>query len=136
LNNSDFRITKLPKFADHRGDLVAFLRHSEIEQSHKTFGQIYFVTFRGKDIIRGNHYHKKWKEWFGIIEGKVEVKLENIKTKRNTTLTLSSSTTEYIRLDINNYIAHAFRSKTKYASLLNYADGQWDNTDTFMYPLF
>lgn len=131
----NLEITKLIKFSDERGDLVVFLKRSELNKNQKEFGQIYFVTFNKKGIIRGNHYHKKWHEWFGIISGKLQVILENVKNKKRTSLVLNANNDKYLRLKIGPYVAHAFKSLTKYAVLINYANGEWDKRDNFKYKL-
>lgn len=129
----DYKLEKFNKFNDKRGDLIVFLKNSEIPKEQREFGQIYFVTFDGKGVIRGSHYHKKWTEWFGIVAGKLEVTLEDIKTKERKTFIFDSKEDKYARLVIGPYIAHSFKSMSKYAALLNYADSEWSEKDTFHY---
>lgn len=129
------KIEKFSKYVDIRGDLVVFLRNRDLASTSKAFGQIYFVTFNKKNVVRGNHYHKKWHEWFGVVTGKVEVKLINMKTKRERTVILDASDQNYIRLRIKPYVAHAIRSLTNYAALLNYADNEWSSKDTFYHKV-
>lgn len=127
----DYTITKIQKFSDKRGDLIVFLKEEELEEKHKQFGQIYFVTFKKKGIVRGNHYHKTFREWFGVVGGKVSVVLKDMKTGETTTLQLSGNDKEYLRLEIGPNIAHAFTSISASASLLNYTDKQWRADDVF-----
>lgn len=131
----DYKITHNKRFIDQRGHLIVFLKKSELKEKDQSFGQIYFVTFNKKGVIRGNHYHHYWREWFGIVTGKVEVILENVKTKKRHVFTLSSKHDKYIRLEIHPYVAHAFRNLNKTAVLLNYANGEWHNRDTYHYHL-
>lgn len=131
----DYKIENIEKFIDKRGDLVVFLKKSDLKKNQQIFGQIYFVTFNKKGVVRGNHYHKKWHEWFGIVEGKVKVVLENIKTKKRVILELNANHNKYLRLKINPYIAHAFISLTNHASLINYSNKEWSSKDTFPYKL-
>lgn len=126
-----YHLSDLPKHRDTRGDLVAFLKKSELKDERHRFGQIYFVTFNKVNVIRGNHYHKKWNEWFGIISGKILVRLKDITTGEEAELILDSETDKYHRLQIGVNVAHAFKSLTSQASLLNYADGEWSPYDTF-----
>ena len=126
----DYKIESFDKFNDTRGDLVVFLKNSNLARKQKEFGQIYFVTFGKKGVIRGNHYHKKWREWFGIVNGVLRVKLKDRKTGKVKRLTLSAKTNNYTRLEIGPNIIHAFKSVTK-ASLLNYTDKEWSSDDTF-----
>jgi dTDP-4-dehydrorhamnose 3,5-epimerase-like enzyme len=132
----DYKIEKFDKYTDNRGDLIVFLRESNLEEKHKKFGQIYFVTFDKKGVIRGDHYHKKWREWFGIVAGRVEVVLEDIRTKERKKFILNADYKSYIRLEVGPYIAHSFKSTTTYAALLNYTDKEWSPNDTFVYKLF
>ncbi len=131
----DYKIEYFEKFNDKRGQLVVFLRNSDLNKKLKEFGQIYFVTFDKKSIIRGNHYHKKWREWFGVVSGKLQVKLMDIKTKEKKRLTLNGDSNKYIRLEIGPNIVHAFKSLSTQASLLNYTDKEWSAEDTFPYEI-
>lgn len=131
----NYKLVEFEKHSDERGDLIVFLRQSQLPAGKKEFGQIYFVTFNQKDIIRGNHFHEKWYEWFGIVAGKVEVILEDVHTKEKTTFILDAQKDKYTRLEIGPNIAHTFKSLTDYAALLNYADSEWYSDDTFHYHL-
>lgn len=131
----DYKLNKFRKFSDDRGDLVVFLKNSELEENKKKFGQIYFVTFNKKGVVRGNHYHKRWCEWFGVVAGEVEIILEDVTTKKRVILNLNHVDDEYTRLYIGPNIVHAFRSLSSYAALLNYADSEWSADDTHPYKL-
>jgi len=129
-------INTTKRMKDEKGDLVVFLRKSNLSEKHKTFGQIYFVSFNKKSAVRGNHYHKKWHEHFGVITGRVRVVLENIKTKERMELVLSARKNQYTRLSIEPYIAHAIQSLTNSASLLSYTNSEWkDGSDTYPHKL-
>jgi len=131
----DYKLSAFETHDDTRGKLVVFLKEPELADEYKKFGQIYFITFSDVGIIRGNHYHKFWREWFGIVHGKVEVVLEEVRTKQRETLTLDASKEGYLRLETGPYVAHAFRSLTPTAALLNYANTKWNDQDTFPYTL-
>ncbi len=131
----DYKLEKFQKFRDSRGDLIVFLKETQLDDAKKKFGQIYLVTFTDKGVIRGNHYHKQWHEWFGVIAGKVKVVLVDVRTGEKKEMTLNSDTHRYIRLETGPYIAHAFKSLTKYAALVNYADAEWDKNDNFYYKI-
>jgi dTDP-4-dehydrorhamnose 3,5-epimerase len=131
----NYKIKYLQKFTDKRGDLIVFLKESELSLEKKKLGQIYFITFKNKGIIRGNHYHKKWYEWFGVVTGKVEVFLKDIKTGEIKTFILDADSDRYKRLEVGPYIAHAFKSLTDNVSLLNYADSEWSKEDSIFYKL-
>ena len=127
----DYKVNVFKKITDKRGDLVVFLGKSHLPDSAKHFGQIYFVTFNKKGIVRGNHYHKKWREWFGLIEGKIKVKLRDVKTNEQKEMTLSADTDEYVRLEVGPYVTHAFRCISNKAQLLNYATDEWEASDCY-----
>jgi len=127
----DFKIEKIKAYDDERGRLVVFLRNRDLDKKVKKFGQIYFVTFDKKGIIRGNHFHKEIREWFGIVNGKVKVVLVDIKTNERKEIILSASSKTYLRLEIGPNIAHGFKSISDSVSLLNYTDKEWLSTDVF-----
>lgn len=127
----NIKISKFEKHNDERGQLVVFLKHSDLELEQKTFGQIYFVTFENKNVIRGNHYHKEWREWFGVVTGKLKVILKDMITGEIQTMLLDGDSNEYIRLEVGPNIAHTFISISKNAALLNYTDKEWNPNDTF-----
>ena len=131
----DYSIEKVKKNIDKRGELVVFLRNRELSRSGKNFGQIYFITFNGKGVVRGNHYHKKWREWFGIVTGSATVELEDVITKEHVSLRLDAQHSTYLRLEIGPNIAHAFKSLSPRVSLLNYANSEWSVKDRHPYLL-
>lgn len=132
----DAKTAKFKLIQDSRGKLIVFLRQSELDEGKKKFGQIYFITFSKKGVVRGNHYHKKWREWFGIVKGKLQVVVEDVRTKERKEFILNANTKDkYVRLEAGPYIAHSFKSLTKYAALLNYADDEWHKGDVFSYKL-
>lgn len=127
----DYRIEHFEKFNDERGQLIVFLRNRDLNQNQKEFGQIYFVTFEKKGTIRANHYHKKFREWFGVVNGKVEVTLVDVKTKERKGFILDGDSKKYVRLEIGPNIAHGFKSISDKVSLLNYTDMEWMAGDVF-----
>ncbi len=132
----DYKVTTFKRIKDKRGGLIVFLRESELDDAKKRFGQIYFVTFNKKGVVRGNHYHKKWHEWFGVVTGRVKVVLEDVRTGERDELILSAAKDRYMRLETGPYIAHAIVSLTNTASLLSYADNEWkDQSDTHFHKL-
>lgn len=127
----DFKIEKFQKFNDDRGQLVVFLRERDLEEKLKSFGQIYFVTFEKRGAIRGNHYHKKIREWIGVVTGKVQVVLVDVKTGEKKKMILDGNSKSYIRLEIGPNIAHGFKSLSDYVSLMNYTNREWSSDDVF-----
>ena len=131
----DYKIEDFEKFSDDRGDLIVFLKNAELPQEKKSFGQIYFVTFQKEGAVRGNHYHKKWREWFGVVAGKLEVVLEDVRTKERKEFVLDATLDKYVRLETGPFVAHSFKSMSPFAALLNYADDEWSQEDTITYKL-
>ncbi len=127
----DYKIENFDKFIDNRGDLIVFLKASNLNKNYKEFGQIYFVTFSKKGVVRANHYHKRIREWFGVVNGKVSVILKDIKTEEKKRLILDAKSDKYIRLEIGPNVAHAFKSLTAKASVVNYTDQEWSSDDVF-----
>lgn len=131
----DYKVELVEKHNDDRGNLVVFLKNSDLDWKFGVFGQIYFVSFKKPNVIRGNHYHKNWREWFGVVTGKVEVSLKDMKTGEIVNLVLDCQSDKYTRLEIGPNIAHAFRNLSDEASLLNYTDAEWSADDTFFEEL-
>jgi len=131
----DYKIDYIERHDDIRGKLVVFLRNNDLIKKYKNFGQIYFVTFDRPNVVRGNHYHKKWREWFGVVTGKVKVVLKDVKTGEIKKFILDSKADRYSRLEIGPYVAHSFKNISKRASLLNYTDTEWSADDTFIEEL-
>ncbi|PIY71575.1 hypothetical protein COY87_05490 [Candidatus Roizmanbacteria bacterium CG_4_10_14_0_8_um_filter_33_9] len=131
----DFKLDSFEKHNDFRGNLVVFLDKKTLTKKDLNFGQIYFVTFNKKGVVRGNHYHKKWREWFGVVEGILEVRLKDVFTGEEKEFLLDNNSEKYTRLEIGPNIIHAFKSISEKASLLNYANGEWSNDDTFAIKL-
>ena len=127
----DYKIDIIEKHDDRRGHLVVFLKNSNLESKFKEFGQIYFVTFNKLGMIRGNHYHKKWREWFGVVNGRLEVILKDMDTGEVFRTIIDAGSDKYTRLEIGPNIAHSFKNLSNEASLLNYTDTEWSPNDTF-----
>ncbi len=133
----EYDVTVLEKHTDPRGYLIQFLKNSELEGEKKNFGQIYYVTFDKKGVVRANHYHAKKYEWFGVVFGTVRIDLEDIKTKEKKSFTISADDKEFTRLGIGPNVAHAVTSLTDYAILIDYYTGEYsaEDPDTFAYRL-
>src|SRR5947207_681511 len=96
----DYRIEHFEKFNDERGQLVIFLKSGDLANNQKQFGQIYFVTFAKKGVVRAKHYHKKMREWFGMVSGKLELILVDVKTKEKKEMVLNADSSRYLRIEI------------------------------------
>ncbi len=71
----------------------------------------------------------------GLVDGKVSVILQDVKTGEKKRLILDAKTDKYIRLEIGPNVAHAFKSLSAKASVLNYTDQEWTSGDVFPFEL-
>ena len=55
----------------------------------------------------------------------------DVKTGKKKKLILDAKDEKYIRLEIGPNIAHAFKSMTAKASVVNYTDQEWSADDVF-----
>lgn len=133
----DYKITRSHKYVDSRGYLVEFLKNCELNGEDRSFGQIYFVTFEKQFQVRGNHYHTRFSEWFGVAHGTLRVVLEDVRTKENVSFVLSAEDKSFIRLNIGPYVAHAFQNLSPTAVLLDYCNKEYntENPDRNPYVL-
>jgi dTDP-4-dehydrorhamnose 3,5-epimerase-like enzyme len=125
----DYKITQCVKHTDQRGYLVEFLKEQELSSADKAFGQIYFVTFEKPNQVRGNHFHTRISEWFGVAHGTLRVILEDTVTKERVEFILSSDDKTFTRLTIGPKIAHAFQNVSPTAVLLYYSNTQYNSGD-------
>ncbi|MBL7159610.1 dTDP-4-dehydrorhamnose 3,5-epimerase family protein [Candidatus Microgenomates bacterium] len=132
----NFKLIKKPKHTDHRGSLVEFLSQKELKKA-QFFGEIHFAAFNRSGVIRGNHYHTKKEEYFGVVIGKVQIEIEDIKTKEHQSFILDTDDPEFICLQIGPNIAHAAKSLSDSAVLINYSSLVYNpkNPDSFKYIL-
>lgn len=130
----DYQVTETIKHEDSRGFLVEFLRGREMTERDRPFGQIYFVTFERPGQVRGNHYHTRATEWFGVAHGDLEVILEDVRTRERVSFNLRSGDRSYTRLKVGPYIAHSFRNLSPTAVLLDYCTEEFDKTNQDKHP--
>ena len=121
-----FDLVQCVKHSDQRGFLVEFLKESELLPYLKTFGQVYVASFDHPGQIRGNHYHTRFEEWFGVVAGVLKVVLEDVKTKERHSFIMSAEDDTFPRLHIGTFIAHAFVNLTDRAVLLDYTNSVYD----------
>lgn len=131
----DFDIEEVETHNDNRGKLIIFLERNNLPENLKSFGEVFYITFAKKGVVRANHYHKNWQEWFVVVSGKLKVVLEDIRTKKRYSTILKSSHKQIVRIRVGPYVAHAFKSLTKSAYLLNYSTHIWKKDDVFKYNL-
>ncbi|MFH1669540.1 MAG: WxcM-like domain-containing protein [Candidatus Woesearchaeota archaeon] len=124
----DIDVKKLDKKVDDRGFVFEILRS---EQVNAPFGQIFISTVKsGK--VKGNHYHKRKKEWYCVVKGKVSVHFADVKTGEKRTVSLDETTPELLK--INPGVSHAITNDGKEeAIILAYISESFnpDDPDTF-----
>jgi len=133
----DFQLIKVPKHSDYRGYLAEFLTRKELKGSQR-FGHIYYVTFVRPGIVRGNHYHTKKEEHFGVAMGRVQIDIEDIHTKERKSFVLDANNHDFTRLQIGPNIAHAVKSLSENVVLIDYFSSPYNpkHPDSFPYILF
>lgn len=131
----NFSIEPVERHDDIRGKLIILLKKGDLRREMRTFGEIFYITFAKTGVVRANHYHKKWREWFIVVSGKLRVELEDVKTKERFSTILSDRDNPLVRLEIGPYVAHAFESLTSNACLVNYSNTVWKAEDVIPYVL-
>ncbi|MEL6720299.1 MAG: WxcM-like domain-containing protein [Bacteroidota bacterium] len=127
------KIIKRRKIEDSRGWFLKVIDGKEANLPSHT-GEVY-LTMALPGEIKGGHYHNKANEWFTLIEGKCEVRLEDMETKERYIFSLEGR--EPLTLFVPAKIAHAFvnnEESTKFI-LLAYTDQLYDPVDTIPYQL-
>ena len=130
----DYFLEKCQVHTDDRGDLIQFITQDFLSKHHLPFGQIYFISFNGKGVVRGNHYHRRSKEAFCLISGTVEVAIQCVKTNTKKVFQLSHDSKHYQLLFIAENIAHAIVSLSDDAWLLCYSSVVYSEADDDKHP--
>ena len=130
----DIELEELKTNRSSKGYLVEFLTGEDIK-INGGFGHCFFVDFKDKKSVRGNHYHEHQHEFYTVIEGKAEVTLVDIKSKKREKIILSDSKFEKLR--IGPMVAHAAVSLAPKTILLSYYKYAYDpkNPDTKPYKI-
>jgi dTDP-4-dehydrorhamnose 3,5-epimerase-like enzyme len=133
----DFSIDQCQNYRDKRGNLIQFVSEKFLSENNLPLGQIYLLTFDGQNVIRGNHYHLLSSEIFCLIQGEIEMALEDIETKERFSKIFSAADEVVYRVRIGPKIAHAIKSISDSAVLVSYASSVYDplNEDKFVYKL-
>ncbi len=119
-------IEKCPAYHDSRGDLIQFVTNRILAEEGLPFGQVYLLTFNGKNIVRGNHYHNKSCEMFCLVSGAVEMVFEEVHTLQRIEKTIAANSTEFFRISIGPQIAHSIKSLSDFAVMVSYSSKEYD----------
>lgn len=120
-------------FKDSRGILVEFINELDLEKNHLPFGQVYYLSFEGKGIVRGNHYHLHSSEAFCVVYGEVEIIIEDIETKERISKVLKANNMEVFKIYIGPKVAHVIKSLSDFAMLISYSSVVYDPNDEDKY---
>jgi dTDP-4-dehydrorhamnose 3,5-epimerase-like enzyme len=130
-------IEKCPAFHDERGDLIQFVTDRLLQTNGVSFGQIYLLTFNGKNIVRGNHYHNHSSEIFCLISGSVEMHFVDVNSGEQMQKIFTANDNEFFRVAIGEKIAHAIKSISEFAVMVSFSSKEFDvnETDKIKYHL-
>lgn len=127
-------IEKCPAFHDNRGDLIQFVTDRLLQKNGIPFGQIYLLTFNGKNIVRGNHYHNHSSEIFCLISGSVEMRFEDIVSREQMQKIFTADDNEFFRVSIGEKIAHTIKSISEFAVMVSFSSKEFDVNETDKIP--
>lgn len=126
-------INKIPlaKKIDERG----WLAENANESLRKRIKHFFVsVTYPGK--VRGQHYHKRKREWFLVLNGKAKISFKNLKGENLTEIVVSGNKLELV--EVSPMIAHAIQNigkdKMELLALVNEPLDK-DNPDTFAFKV-
>lgn len=121
----------LKKREDNRGWLI------QCDDKNIAKHMKHFVISSSKpDAIRGNHYHKKKREWFTILQGKAKLYLYDLTTEKHSTYLVSEKHLELI--EMAPFVVHAIKNIGKKEMIFfGVVDEIFDSAspDTYIYEL-
>lgn len=130
----NIRIELCDAFNDERGDLVQFITRHTLQNEKLDFGQVYLLTFAGKGVVRGNHYHNHSSEMFCLIAGEVEMVFEDVETRENQRLNIAAKPDYFQRIFVGEKTAHAIRSVSDFAVLVSFSSHEYDKSNADKQP--
>jgi UDP-2-acetamido-2,6-beta-L-arabino-hexul-4-ose reductase len=86
---------KLEIKEDARGRLVEVFKFGDTG-----LGQVFYSTTK-PDVVRGNHYHTRKKEFFCVIEGDAKIRLRNRDTGEIEEHVVTGNSPEILEMKIN-----------------------------------
>lgn len=122
-------IEKCPVFNDYRGDLIQFATHTILRDNGLSFGQVYLITFNGRETVRGNHYHHHSTEIFCLVSGTVEMVFEDVASKERARYVLTASQNGFHRIYVGPGIAHAIVCRSDFAIVVSFSSKEFDPND-------
>jgi len=80
--------------------------------------------------VRGNHYHEVKEEFIYLIQGELQLVIEDIDSKARDSVTLQAGDIAFI----STRVAHALKT-LRNGHAIEFSKAQFDATDTHRYPL-
>lgn len=109
---------------DHRGWLLKVLMRQHIKPAGRDFGEIY-LTAAHTGQVKGNHYHRRTREWFCLVQGKARLVTQEMETGRIREFAMSAD--EPMTIEVPPRVAHAIQCVgDEMAIVLAYADQPYD----------
>lgn len=109
-----------------------FLAQGELAQIYDGADGIRYLAYveLRPGAVRGNHYHEMKEEGIYVIEGEIELVVEDPVSKERAPISLVSGDLVVIPVRV----AHAFRTVRK-GHAIEYSPTRFDPADAFGYPL-
>ncbi|RLG10856.1 hypothetical protein DRN73_06820 [Candidatus Pacearchaeota archaeon] len=63
-----------------------------------TFGQLSYLIIR-PNCSRGDHYHKRKREWFCCLHGRCELIIKDVRTNKTKNIILDESCKEFVKVN-------------------------------------
>lgn len=120
---------------DERGWLLKVLMRHHLPEEKREFGEIYVTAARPGEV-KGNHYHRRTREWFCVVCGQGQLVTKNVATGETAEFILSVDEPHTIEVSPN--VAHAVKNVGQdLMVLLAYADEPYDpdDPDEVQFPL-
>jgi len=109
---------------DERGELWEILHAKDCNNSIK--GQIYAFSIN-PGAVRGNHFHKRKKEWFSVISGECLLILKENGNEEE--INLSENLHQVVEVKPN--AIHTFKNESKKpAIIIAYIDEEFNSEDS------
>ena len=123
-------ITTFTSFDDNRGSLWKLMQ-ADLNKDF-LFGETYLTSTK-PNHWRGGHFHKNFREWFIVLQGKALFRFYNLRTKD--ALEIEISCKDNLRIEVAPWVGHSFRNQGKeILVVLAIADKCFDTEFTDTYP--
>lgn len=128
-----YLIEECEVFRDERGTLLQFIDENILQANKTGFGQIYVLSFAGKNVVRGNHYHKNSSETFSVVYGEVKIFLKDVETGESFSKIFNATDKTLFRISIGPGIAHSIKSISDFALVVSHSSKIYDPLDEDKY---